>query len=172
MDLLFFLIVVLLVGAFFDIRQRRIPNWLTFSAIAAGFGFHACGSGASGLLFSLGGMALGFAVLAPFYLLGGMGAGDVKLMGAVGALLGPEGLFWSALCTALVGGLYAGLLIARSRRARRSCTECKERVKTFMLTRDLVDLKTDKTNRGPVLCYGAAIAAGTFLSVLKGVYFG
>ncbi len=170
MDLLFCLVAVLIVGALFDIRRRRIPNWLTFPAVAVGLAHHVYGSGAPGLLFSLAGASLGLAVFAPFYLMGGTGAGDVKLMAAVGALLGPAGLFRSALCTALVGGVYAGLLLVSSRRGREKCMECKERVRTFILTRDLADLKADTTKKSPVLCYGAAIAVGTFLSLLKGAY--
>ena len=55
MDLLLFLVAVLIVGALFDIRRRRIPNWLTFPAVAAGLVHHVYGSGAPGLLFSLAG---------------------------------------------------------------------------------------------------------------------
>ncbi len=56
---------------------------------------------------STGGLFLGVAFLLPVYLIGGMGAGDVKLMGAVGSILGPQGVFIAFLYSAIAGGLYA-----------------------------------------------------------------
>ena len=89
-DLISFLAVILftLFAVVSDLRTRRIPNWLTVSAFAAGLVYHIATGGLEGLLFSLGGFATGFGTLLILWLMGGGGGGDVKLMGAVGAWLG------------------------------------------------------------------------------------
>ncbi len=73
-----------------DLKWRRIPNWLTVSALALGITFHVATDGLAGLGFSLGGFAVGFGVLFVLWCIGGGGGGDVKLMGALGAWMGPS----------------------------------------------------------------------------------
>jgi len=91
-----------------DIARRHIANWIPAAALAGGFGWHIGQSGLwRGSLEALGGAAVGFAVFLIFYLLGGMGGGDVKLMAGFGALLGLPGVLWAALWTAAIGGLIA-----------------------------------------------------------------
>src|SRR5204862_7765310 len=75
-----------LTAAVTDLRTRRLPNWLTVSALAAGLFFHAFLG--QGIAFSLLGFATGFGILLILWLTGGGGAGDVKLMGAIGAWFG------------------------------------------------------------------------------------
>jgi len=72
-----------------DLRTRRLPNWLTVSGLTTGLGFHLVTEGWPGLQQSLSGLAIGLGALLVLWLLGGGGGGDVKLMGAVGAWLGP-----------------------------------------------------------------------------------
>src|SRR5215470_1769162 len=78
------------VAAIIDLRTRRIPNWVTAAALIAGLVVHTVQDGAGGLGMALAGAALGAAILLPFYIGGVMGAGDVKLLAALGALLGPQ----------------------------------------------------------------------------------
>jgi len=89
----------------FDLRTRRIPNVLTFSAALAGLLVHFMQSGASGAQFAAGGWAVGLLLLLPYFALGGMGGGDVKLVAALGAWLGPSQTFWLAIYAGLAGGL-------------------------------------------------------------------
>lgn len=99
-----------------DIRQRRIPNRFTFPAVALGLLVSFWSHGWDGLLSSGYGLATGFALMVIPYYVGGMGAGDVKLMAALGALIGFPAIAQVFLYTALVGGVMA-LYMAISRRA-------------------------------------------------------
>jgi prepilin peptidase CpaA len=105
-------------AVFSDLRSRVIPNWISIAAIAGALVYHAFRHGPFGLATAAGGTLLGFAVFLVFYLLGGMGGGDVKLMAAFGALLGPLGILVAALLAAMIGGLTAAssLLLNPSRR--------------------------------------------------------
>jgi prepilin peptidase CpaA len=84
--------VILLTAAalVWDVRTRRIPNWLNVAGFLAGLTFHAVQGGWEGAWFSLTGFGTGFGILFVLWLIGGGGGGDVKLMGAVGAWLGPN----------------------------------------------------------------------------------
>jgi prepilin peptidase CpaA len=100
-----------------DLARRQIANWIPLAALAAGFGWQIGQSGLLGLLYAGIGMVTGFAVFLIFYLLGGMGGGDVKLMAGFGALLGFHRLVEAALWTAGLGGLIAaGFLGVRALR--------------------------------------------------------
>jgi prepilin peptidase CpaA len=93
-----------------DLVRRRISNVLTFGAMLLALGLQFIANGPDGVLNGLGGLAVGLAVFLPFFLLGGMGAGDVKAMAAAGAFLTP----WSSLLAAglsLVAGAVLGLVL-------------------------------------------------------------
>lgn len=94
-----------LVMAGWDFRTRRIPNFLTFGGALAGIIFQTLLFGWSGLGQSLAGLALGLALLLLPYVLGGLGAGDVKALAALGAWLGPSGIFSVFCFMGLAGGL-------------------------------------------------------------------
>jgi prepilin peptidase CpaA len=95
-----------------DLTRRSIPNWLTGGGIAAGLACHLTASGWRGVELSAAGATLGFALLLPLHMKGAMGGGDVKLMAAFGALLGPAGVLLGALLGAIAGGLWAALWMA------------------------------------------------------------
>lgn len=94
-----------------DLARRQISNWICVAALAGGLGWQAGQYGWMGLAYGLAGAAAGFAVFLVFYLLGGMGGGDIKLMTGFGALLGAGQLVQAALWTAGVGGLMAVAVI-------------------------------------------------------------
>lgn len=90
-----------------DLSRRHIANWIPAAALAGGLGWQIGRAGWHGLLTALGGAAVGFCVFLIFFLMGGMGAGDIKLMAGFGALLGAGLLVEAALWAAGVGGLLA-----------------------------------------------------------------
>ncbi len=102
--------VAFLLGSFAicqDLARRRLSNILVVAGLCCGVVLHAAGGGWRGLAASLAGTALGFVILLPLYLAGGLGGGDVKLMAAFGALLGPSGVLLAALLSAIFGGMWA-----------------------------------------------------------------
>ena len=101
------LTVVLGTAIYTDLRSSRIPNWLTFPAMGVALLAHSYMGGLQGGIFSLAGLGAGLGIFLILYVTGSIGAGDVKLMAAVGALMGPYGALFSGLLAILVGGLYA-----------------------------------------------------------------
>lgn len=105
-------ILVGLAAAVDDLARRQISNWIPVAALVGGFGWQVGLHGWSGLWIAVAGTAAGFAAFLVFYLLGGMGGGDIKLMAGFGALLGAGRLAEAALWTAGAGGLLALSVLA------------------------------------------------------------
>jgi len=105
------LALVVIVAAVYDVRFRRIPNWLVLSGLVLGIGLNTFLFEWSGLRFSLKGLGLGLVVYFPLYLLRGMGAGDVKLMAAIGSIVGWANWLGIFLVTAVLGGFVAIILL-------------------------------------------------------------
>jgi prepilin peptidase CpaA len=101
--------LVLLIGiaAWSDLRTRRIPNWITVPGAVMGFVLQTWTGGLHGTWAALAGTALGLAIFIGLFVAGGMGAGDVKLFGAVGSLVGPQALVLVFVFTGLLGGIAA-----------------------------------------------------------------
>jgi len=90
-----------------DLAWRRIPNVLTFGAAAAGIAWQAWAGGTAGAAWGVLGWTVGLALLLPLYLLRSLGAGDVKLLAAFGAWLGPVAVIWAGLYGTIAGGVLA-----------------------------------------------------------------
>lgn len=104
-----------LVASAWDIRTRRIPNLLTLGAPVAALAAHVWMGGMAGGWTTLGGWALGLILFLPLFALGGMGAGDVKLLAAFGAWMGPWNIVETALAAGVIGGVLAlGLALSRN----------------------------------------------------------
>jgi prepilin peptidase CpaA len=158
---------VALIALVTDVRARRIPNWLSASALLLGFTANlllgSLSDGAtgalSGVLSALAGAALGFCVLFPFYVIRvnglghAIGAGDVKLLAALGAIVGPHALVSVAVYGALVGALQATVILANQGRL------------SLILHQTLV-MRTAPTLGGRKAPYAVALAAGVFLTMV------
>jgi prepilin peptidase CpaA len=155
-------------GAAIDVRTRRIPNAVTFGGAAAAFVYHGALGGLAGLGLSAAGWALGIALFLPMFLLRGMGAGDVKLLGAVGAWLGPVGVLWSALFSVFAGGLLALVVGAWHGYLGQAFRNLWVLLGFWRSTgiRPVSGLTLDEAP-GPRLAYGLAIFVGTVVAVLS-----
>jgi prepilin peptidase CpaA len=129
--------------------------------------YHMTTGGLEGFFFSAYGLVLGIAVIIVPFLLGGMGAGDVKLMGVVGATLGPKGVFIAALLTCLFGGIYALIIcIIHLDQSKKNLKRLWKAIKLFIYTRQVMFISEDMKEKYPDLCYGIAIVTATIFYVL------
>jgi len=169
------LIVLLLTAAVFDVLYRRIPNWLTVSGVLLGIALNAfIGPPEAGLVFSLAGLAVGFGIYAVLYALRAMGAGDVKLMAAVGALVGYQRWFGIFFITALIGGVMALILVVSRGRLKKTffnmsfiLSEMKSGRPAYLANEEL-DVKNKKSLGLP---HGAVIAVSTVFYLALSAHF-
>jgi prepilin peptidase CpaA len=160
----FFTIGVTLLAGWVDFRTRKIPNWLTVPAFIFGIGLRTVLGGWPGAKASLEGTALALALLLPLVLMRGLGAGDWKLMGAVGAFLGPVLLLFVLLGSIMVSGLMALVEMTRTQRVRETFRNL------FVLVRGFISFGL-RTNReisldNPRLLklpFGVAVAISTLI---------
>ncbi|MFC4737270.1 prepilin peptidase [Bacillus daqingensis] len=131
-----------------DLSDRKIYNNVLLPVLAAAFLLHGLQAGLSGFGYSFLGLFTGLGLLIIPYLLGGMGAGDVKLLGVIGALMGPAFVFDAFLYTALTGGLIALVIVSIRGRLFRAGWNGDRWLKAFP--------------------YGVPIAIGTLLALMTG----
>ena len=150
-------------AAVIDLRTRRIPNILTATLAAVGIGLAAAGFGRVGLGASLLGCLLGLAFMMPGHIFGATGAGDVKLLAAAGALLGPTDTIYAFLYTALAGGALA-LVVAV---ARRRVSQTIVSTSRLMSANEQARAEIENTSSDNRFAYAPAIAIGVVLVALS-----
>jgi prepilin peptidase CpaA len=155
-----------LVACVLDLRTRRVPNVLTATTAVAGVLFHLVWGGTGATIASLGGLAVGFALFFPLFALGGMGAGDVKLMAAIGAWIGPTDAAWTALYAAIAGGVMA-VSVALARGYLRTALENLWTLAVFWRVSGIrpLDGITLQSSKSPRLPYALPITAGLFATL-------
>ena len=162
---------ILVIAATIDLRVQKIPNLLTFPTMILGLIYYSITTGWNGLLFSIEGLALGIAIFIIPYLMGGMGAGDAKLMGAIGAIIGPKGVLLASLFTAIAGGIYAlTILLLNHKYSKSFIVRNAMTLKTLALTGQFIPISADESEKKFTLCYGVAIAIGTISYLLLEFY--
>ncbi len=165
------MVTTVLMAAVTDLRSYKIPNWLTLSAMAIGLFGHAFIDGLSGVLVSLKGLGVGLTLFLILYATGGMGAGDVKLLGAIGSIIGAEGVFTAGIMAMLLGGLYAIATMISFWGLRTSLKHITSILKTCILTGTTFSALSSPKEQ-PQLRYGLVIGLGTLTSQwLKGSFF-
>lgn len=110
------LALLVVISTYTDLRERRILNMVVIPAIIAGLALNAFAQGITGLMVGLKGAGLGFLLLLIPFVLGGFGAGDVKLLTAIGALQGPGFVFTVFLVAGIAGGVMAVIVLVRQGR--------------------------------------------------------
>lgn len=169
MDMSFVQIVGLGIAALacgIDLRRRRIPNWLTFGAAIAGLVYRTYVDGAAGFTDAGAGWFVGAGMFFLPFALGGLGAGDVKLVAALGAWFGVSDAMWLALYTGVVGGVIA-LVVALLRGYLR---QALANVGLLLMHWRVAGLRalpelTIHHGQGPKLAYGVSIFFGTVVTI-------
>ncbi|MGI9457847.1 MAG: A24 family peptidase [Aeoliella sp.] len=164
--------VTLVVAAVIDGIQLKVPNWLTFPMIVLGWVYSFTLStypGWEGLGYSLVGTVVGLALLLPAYAIGGMGAGDVKLMAGIGAWVWTEVTLYSFAASAVVGGIIAVCMVVARKSWHKHHNQFWMIWNEIMTVKDPEKLAQIAAERKPtmmLLPYGIPMAIGTI------AYFG
>lgn len=156
------LITVLFVATATDVISHRIPNILLMPALAIALILGTTSGGIAGLLSSIAGLAVGLALLLPLYAAGGMGAGDVKLLGVAGAFLGPEGTLIAGVATFIVGAAF-GLIWMFWKLAWTALQNQVSEMTSAPGT--LNNLKTANVGKSSTFAYAPAISAGAAIAL-------
>ena len=149
-------------GAIIDMRTRRVPNVLTGSIAVFGLLLAVLHPTSVSPMAALGGIAVGLAVMLPGHLIGATGAGDVKFLAALGALLGPKGVLMAFVYTAIAGGAIARLVALGRRRLR----DTIERTAIFLHTRGANVEDIESATSDNRFAYAPAIAIGALVAAL------
>jgi len=161
-------------ASWIDYAQRRVPNWLNASLIVAGFIAQGSFNGSAGLWAGLGGMLVGFGLLIVPWMMHGMGAGDVKLMAAIGVWLGPWLTLLAFLVGAVIGGITAFVMIVSSGRLRMACVNfgvIMAKVSNPQMVFSEFGSAKSFGQTSQLLPYGVPLTAGTLI-ILTGKMFG
>ncbi|WP_166824360.1 A24 family peptidase [Thalassoroseus pseudoceratinae] len=159
-----FVAVVLIVAAWIDGKELRVPNWLTYSMVLSGLVYNTVVGGWGGLGFALLGMVVGLLTLLPLYSVGGMGAGDVKLMAGIGAWLGSYITFYAFVATVVVGAVMAVLMVIYKRGVQKHYAQFLMILNEWMTVRNPAELSKIAKERKPtmfLLPYGIPICIGS-----------
>jgi prepilin peptidase CpaA len=159
------LIAVLVISAVSDYRFKKVPNIITFPAIAAGISMAFLERSFAGVSVSIAGLLIGMALLYLPYAAGGMGGGDVKLLGAIGAIKGPWFVFITFLAMAIIGGFMAIFRIVFVLKSADMRT-LGASVRTAYYTRNWSALEIPEYARKEKLPYAIAISAGAAVSMI------
>jgi prepilin peptidase CpaA len=148
-------------AAAIDIRTRRIPNAISAGLAALGIALAATGISGVTVGSSFAGFVLGLVLMLPGRFLGATGAGDVKLMAAVGAVLGLERVPLAFVCTALAGGVFAVAIAIRRKRLAATLTGTGRILRAPAETRKEIEAvgARNKFSYGPAIAAGAVLAA-------------
>jgi prepilin peptidase CpaA len=156
-------VVIAAIAAISDLRTRRIPNWLTYTGLLMAVSARTIFGGWSGLMSGVAGVFVAGGIFALFFFLGAMGGGDVKLMGAVGAWMGPSHAVLTLIAVCMAGGFiaFAYLIFGFDK-------SLAVKVEDGAKTSDLPCAgRTDRTS--PRVPFGLAIAIGTVVCASSGL---
>ncbi|PMS22119.1 peptidase A24 [Trinickia dabaoshanensis] len=161
-------VALVVVAMSFDLHTRRIPNWLVATALVVALPVEIIANGLPiGPIWWLTGLLTGGLLFLPGYLIRMLGAGDVKLMAAVGALMGPRGALEAAMAATVVGGLISFVALLQKRRLRRGVASAISTLITMSAddASNRADTQAAVGSAVGALPYGVAIAIGSVVAI-------
>lgn len=166
LSVIFVLMLILIPAALVDYKERRIPNILSMTGWLLGPLIHFAISGFPGLQISLLGFIILFALTFPFWLLGWMGAGDVKLMGSVGALVGSSKVWLVLLCIVITGMLFAIAILMLKGMLGDSFERYRAMIGLTVYSRKPTFIGPGDDGKKETMPYAVPIAFGTLIALL------
>jgi prepilin peptidase CpaA len=167
------LAVVVVVAAATDAMRQRVPNWLVMPATVLALCMRHALGGMESVLWGVVGWGTGFALMIGFYARGGMGAGDVKLVAAVGAFTGAQRILWISAYTGVLGGVYAVGIVIYSLVARagwvRAGRELRQTGESLLLSGAKVESLAESLRGYPKLRYAIVVALGVGIEQVFGI---
>ncbi len=149
---------------YYDVRYRRIPNAFVLATLVSGLLINTILSGFNGLFASLAGCALAFVLMMVFHLFGAMGAGDVKLFAAIGAVVGAKLVLPTFMVVVLIGGALAAITMIRGGAVRVTMHRVLQIFVGFLPGWEMPRF-TVPPDRRHTIPYGVAITFGSLISI-------
>lgn len=156
--------LVLIVAAYIDGKELRVPNWITYPFVFSGLIYSAWAGGWSGFGDGFLGMVVGLACLLPLYAVGGMGAGDVKLLAGVGAWVGAIVTFYAFCVSTIVGAVLAILMVLYRKSFDKHYVQLLVIISEWLTIKNPRELSRIAAERKPsmlLLPYGIPICIGS-----------
>jgi prepilin peptidase CpaA len=161
-----FVSIMLIWAAWIDGKQLRVPNWMTFPMVFSGLIYNYYDNGMDGLTFAFLGMVTGLMTLLPLYAVGGMGAGDVKLMAGIGAWLGALITLYAFIATVIVGAIMAVIMVLWSQSWDKHYAQFFLIMNEWLIIKNPMKLAAIAKERKPrmkLLPYGIPICIGSLI---------
>ena len=155
---------ILILAAWIDGKELKVPNWITFPMVLSGLVYSTCVGGFDGFIAGILGMCCGLLCLLPLYAVGGMGAGDVKLMAGIGAWCGWQVTFYAFCVSTVVGAIMAVIMVAWTGAWKKHYDNFLMILSEWSVIRDPYKLSEIAAERKPtmfLLPYGIPICIGT-----------
>ena len=155
---------ILILAAWIDGKELKVPNWITFPMVLSGLVYSTCVGGFDGFIAGILGMCCGLLCLLPLYSVGGMGAGDVKLMAGIGAWCGWQVTFYAFCVSTVVGAIMAVIMVAWTGAWKKHYDNFLMILSEWSVIRDPYKLSEIAAERKPkmfLLPYGIPICIGT-----------
>jgi prepilin peptidase CpaA len=157
---------MLTIAVFTDLQWRKIPNWLTFPSMICGMAYCVFVNGIPGFFFSFLGLMVGIGLLFVVHITTGMGAGDVKLMGAIGCFLGPKNILYICLFSCIFGLLYAIIYVIFQKNAKAFFARYGLMMKILLLTGKISYAPPPPGEKSYKIYFAIPIALGTIFFIL------
>lgn len=158
--------VTLILAAVIDGFERRVPNWIAFPMIVSGWIYSVSMFGWEGLLWSIGGTAAGLLLLLPAYAIGGMGAGDVKLLAGVGAWVHCTHVLYAFCLSAIIGAVIAVGMVLLQKAWKKHMAQfwmILSEITTIRNPSELSSIAAERKSSMLLLPYGIPIALGSIV---------
>jgi prepilin peptidase CpaA len=150
----YILFILIIIAFYTDVRYKKLPNWLTASGMLIGIIYHLIQGGANGLVFSFIGLLVGGGIFLILYLFRTVGAGDVKLFAAIGAIVGVEVVLYIMMYSIIFAGILAIIILLFTRTFLHKMLEAGMALMQSITSRDLETLdeyKVTKATRFPFM---------------------